>query len=362
MENCKARKTPAPVGSLPTDVMKEPLDGELVHLYRSAVGVLLYMAHDVFEAQYCIRLLAQHMAKPTSGSHRLLIHLVCYLKGVKYRMVVLDTPSIGQGFVSKSPGGELLLEAYSDADWSGCKESRRSVTGMVILWNNVVLTTTSRTQKSHSLSSAESEFNTAVSTDALYMRKNLRVGKIKHLEGKLLWIHCKARAGEISCAAVSTAVNVADLMTKALPKPRIDLLLYHLGVADEDGIPVGEGAFTEQQEKLGLKLAIRRVQRDLTEECGLQTSSSSMTLAKRVLRIGMMSSLMIRGAATVQPEDALGPSPIVELNFGLGDWCNVCAIVGAAWIAYNVFRFAVFPIFASVEETISAGRRQHAST
>ena len=237
-------------------------------------------------------------------------------------MVVLDTPSIGQGFVSKSPGGEHLLEAYSDADWSGCKESRRSVTGMVILWNNVVLTTASRTQKSVSLSSAESEFKAAVSTacDALHMRNNLRfllgkpiflrllsdssacrgvvarqgVGKIKHLEGKLLWIQGKARAGEISCAAVSTAVNVADLMTKDLPKPRIDLLLYHLGVADEDGIPVGEDAFAEQREKLGLKLGIRRVQRDLTEECGLQTSSSSMTLAKQVLRIGMMSSLMIR--------------------------------------------------------------------
>ena len=89
---------------------------------------------------------------------------------------------------------------------------------MVILWNNVVLTTASRTQKCVSLSSAESEFN-----DALYMRNNLRfllgtkpiflrllsdssaccgvvarqgVGKIKRLEGKLLWIQGKARAGD----------------------------------------------------------------------------------------------------------------------------------------------------------------------
>ena len=54
--------------------------------------------------------------------------------------------------------------------------------------------------------------------------------------------------------------------------------------AQNEDIPVGEDAFTEQQEKLGLKLAIWRTQRDLAEECGLQTSSS-MTLAKRVLRM-----------------------------------------------------------------------------
>ena len=375
VETCKPRKTPAPVGNLPTDSMTQALDGESAHIYRSAVGVLLYMSHDVFEAQYCIRLLAQHMAQPTSGSYRLLVHLVCYLKGVKYRTLTLETPTIGKGFVTKSPGGEHLLEAYSDADWSGCKQTRRSVTGMVLMWNNVVLTSASRTQKSVSLSSAESEFNAAVSTacDALYIRNNLRFllgtqpvflrllsdssacrgvvarqgsGKIKHLEGKLLWIQSKARAGEISCAAVSTAVNVADLMTKALPKPRVNLLLYHLGVADEDGVPVGEAEFTEQQEKLDLKLAIRRVQRDLTDECGLQQSSSSMTLAKRVLRIGMMSSLMVRGAATSQPEDVLSPSPMFTmvsmLNFDFGDVYNFCALVGAAWIVYTFCRLVIW--------------------
>ena len=77
-----------------------------------------------------------------------------------------------------------------------------------------------------------------------------------------------------------------------------------------------------------------------------------------------MSSLMIRGAATVQPEDALGPSPIVELNFGLGDLCNVCAIVGAAWIAYNVFRFAVLLArcvcgCSRTQPEVSCGIRSH---
>ena len=138
-----------------------------------------------------------------------------------------------------------------------------SVTGMVILWNNVVLTT----QKSVSLSSAESGFNAAVSTacDAMYMRtlgtKLLRLlsdssacrgvvarrgaRKIKHLEGRLLWIQGRVCAGEISCACSIFCSergrpddeNFAKAWDRFAVVPRHSCIPRLLNVADEDGIP-----------------------------------------------------------------------------------------------------------------------------
>ena len=47
--------------------------------FRSAVGVLLYMASDLVECQFTIRHLARCMASPTSRGWEILKHLVCYL-------------------------------------------------------------------------------------------------------------------------------------------------------------------------------------------------------------------------------------------------------------------------------------------
>ena len=44
------------------------LDNERSTLFRTAVGILLYLQADVVEAQFGIRWLAQHMSRPTTGA------------------------------------------------------------------------------------------------------------------------------------------------------------------------------------------------------------------------------------------------------------------------------------------------------
>ena len=65
------------------------LDNERSTLFKTAVGILLYLQAGVVEAQFAIRWLAQHMSRPTAGALRVLRHMILYLKG---------TSSYGIGF------------------------------------------------------------------------------------------------------------------------------------------------------------------------------------------------------------------------------------------------------------------------
>ena len=79
LEPRRAKATPMPT-AVPLD--STPLDEEQAGTFRSAVGILLYLAPDAIECQNCIRLLSQQMSAPTVGGLKLLKHLVCYLKSV----------------------------------------------------------------------------------------------------------------------------------------------------------------------------------------------------------------------------------------------------------------------------------------
>jgi hypothetical protein len=58
-------------------------------------------------------------------------------------------------------------------------------------------------------------------------RKGL--GRMKHLEVEVLWAQDVVRRGRLQLERVGTAENVADLMTKHLPRNNIDDLLSRLG-------------------------------------------------------------------------------------------------------------------------------------
>ena len=92
----------------------------------------------------------------------MLRHLVSYIAFAQNQVLGLSKPIVGDGIVRKQQGSSLL-EVFTDSDWAGCRRTRRSVSACVIAWDSVVLHSSSRTQKSISLSSAESEYNSMVS-------------------------------------------------------------------------------------------------------------------------------------------------------------------------------------------------------
>lgn len=172
----------------------------------------------------------------------------------------------------------MVWETYSDSDWSGNKVHRRSTSAGVHVLNGCTIYASSRTQKVVSLSSAEAELHSLVSSaaDGIYMKGCLEfllnatvdhvayvdnaaakqlankrgVGKIRHLSGKLLWIQNKTNDGSLSVVQVPTLVNVSDIETKPLTGARTRALLSMIGMVEsESNRPVGENEYQDMMEK-----------------------------------------------------------------------------------------------------------------
>ena len=150
LQNVRPRKTPLPVGNLPCDEETPPLPWEEAMIFRQRVGVLLYLSGDIIEAQFGIRLLTQKMSSPCIRDMKTLKHL----GSSQYRMLVYERPQVGRGFAGCSPQGELLLEAFTDSDWSSCKMMRRSVSAAAIMLDGLMVSSSSRT-RSISLSTVD---------------------------------------------------------------------------------------------------------------------------------------------------------------------------------------------------------------
>ena len=83
--------------------------------YQNIVGALLYLALN--EISYAVGVLARFNTNPNFRACKALVRLLLYLKA---------TPTVGIKFT----GTDLKLFAYSDDDWAGDLDTRRSTTVM----------------------------------------------------------------------------------------------------------------------------------------------------------------------------------------------------------------------------------------
>ena len=230
-------------------MLDEPDDSAALSLadasvYRSCIGVLLYISGDYVECQYTIRGLSQSMAKPTTQSMMCLRHLAQYLLGcIDHALVLRYEPH--QGLLHYNPC-DYTLEIYSDSDWAKHKQTRRSVSSGYLFLFGCLLYSTSRSQRALAMSSAEAEIYSATSatSDAVLMFHCIKfavgegttievrlamdnsagrsffgrigVGRIRHISLRVLWVQAKVKEGFMQVGKVSTKDNVSDLGTKRL--------------------------------------------------------------------------------------------------------------------------------------------------
>ncbi|CAE7239270.1 unnamed protein product [Symbiodinium sp. CCMP2592] len=300
LTRARSKSSPLPT-TLPTD--DEELTGEQSSMFRTAVGVLLYLQSDVIEAQFGIRWLAQHMSRPTTGALRVLKHMILYLRDTSGYAIGFPVPTIGIGVSVQSKAGHDVLETHTDADWAGDKVHRKSVSGCVITLNSHLLSSSSRTQKSIALSSGESEYASAVSgtCDQVFIRNAVEfvlgtkveshllldsaaargviarqgAGRIRHLEAKMLWLQQYARES-LQVHPVDGKHNVSDLGTKSLQGPRIRALLHKVGIRDanDDYALVGSEEFQNLLDGNTVRKLVRMVkqQGNAGNSVGLQVA------------------------------------------------------------------------------------------
>ena len=128
-----------------------PLVGEDVTRYRGVIARCNYMAADRPDCVFAIKEGCREMSKPTTGSLRRLRRIGKYLK---------QNPRLIWKYDMQEYIDELTVR--TDADWAGCRRSRKSTSGGSISRESHCIKTWSKTQAVIAKSSAESELYGAV--------------------------------------------------------------------------------------------------------------------------------------------------------------------------------------------------------
>ena len=125
-------------------------------LYHSGVGMLLYLVkHSRPDISNVVRELTKCMDKANKAALKELF------RAIKF---VIDTEMYGlrlqPNIEDFADNAELIWElvVYTDSDWAGDMDTRRSVTGFILFLLGVPILWKSRAQKSVSLSSSEAEY------------------------------------------------------------------------------------------------------------------------------------------------------------------------------------------------------------
>jgi Reverse transcriptase (RNA-dependent DNA polymerase) len=171
-------KTPSPGGygvTRPSKDSKDCLKNEEQVLYRSAVGSLLYLVkHSRPDLANSIREFSKVMDCAEQSHWKELLRMVKYVSLSRNKELCL--------FPDKND--TWMLEVFSNSDYSGDKDTRRSVSGYVIYCNGSPIAWRSKGQKLVTLSSTEAEY-VAISEAVREVRFVYQVMRSLKIEVKL---------------------------------------------------------------------------------------------------------------------------------------------------------------------------------
>ena len=144
-----------------------PLSEEEAKRYRSAIGSAIYLSLDRRDIQYAVKEAARHMSQPRQ----------CDMKAVKTLAAsyLQSHPTVGRVVTCDAPSasGEWSIELYSDSDWAGCLESRRSTDCHVAVVCGTVVACATQTQPGlPATSSPDAELRgvSRAAREAIYLR------------------------------------------------------------------------------------------------------------------------------------------------------------------------------------------------
>lgn len=244
MEQARPVATPAE-GSLARSESggKPELRGEFLQMVGAELHATRWTRPD---GSFAVHELSRHMSAVEQE------HVVAAKRVLRY---LRGTSELGikYGGMTGSDAGTKLV-GYCDSDWAGDVSTRRSTTGYVFMLGGAAVSWESRLQPTVALSSSEAEYMalSAAVQEALHLRQLLKdLGfeqrgatpikednqacialsknkvtskRTKHIDVRYHFTRERVESGEVVLEYVPSAEQLADLLTKALERVKVERL------------------------------------------------------------------------------------------------------------------------------------------
>ena len=252
MTSCNPVGTPMETGRKFSKLADNESPFTDIQLYQQAVGCLIYAATttrpDIASA---IGILAQYMSAPSMDHWSGIKRILRYVKGtLKYGLL----------FTTDDTRNHLL--GYSDSDWAGDTDTRRSTSGYSFFIGRSLVSWSSRKQATVAKSSTEAEYIALsfATQEAIWLRRLLTSiscsadstttiyednqgaielsrnpkhhNRTKHIDTSFHFTRERVMSKEVSIQYCPTSEMVADAMMKALPRIPFQKLRNYMGVVE----------------------------------------------------------------------------------------------------------------------------------
>jgi hypothetical protein len=157
----------------------EPVDK---YQYQRLVGRLIYLSHTGPDIAYAVSVVSRYMHDPRSGHLDYVHRILRYLKSCP-----------GKGILF-SNHGHLDIEGYTDADWAGCLDDRRSTSGYCVFVGGNLVGWRSKKQSVVARSTAEAEFRSMASGLCELLWHKILMTELCLYNGAPLQLNCDNQA------------------------------------------------------------------------------------------------------------------------------------------------------------------------
>lgn len=249
MEDCKTASTPL----IPNETFQNTstvMETTASIPYRELIGALIYISNATRpDIAFAANTLSQFNGNPSNYHWRAAKHVLRYLKGT------VD-------YAIKYSAINSKMEMYVDSDWAADENGRRSRTGFVAILAGGPISWESKKQRSVALSTMEAEYMalSEATKEVIYLRGLLSHMNLNSLVFSQTVIHCDNQSaiqlskndvyhrkskhidiryhytrevqqqGKVNVQFISTHNMTADMLTKSLPKIKLQRCIDSLNL------------------------------------------------------------------------------------------------------------------------------------
>jgi histone deacetylase 1/2 len=248
MENCRATSTPLATTERLDRETGTTLGTEDSFRYRSIVGGLQYLTLTRPDLSFAVNKVCQFLSQPTDVHWEAVKRILRYVKG-----------TLDMGLrIRKSPSTDVSI--YTDADWAGCVDDRRSTSGYAVYVGPNLVSWSSKKQPTVSRSSTEAEYKALANgaAEAIWVESLLKElgvsqqraailwcdnlgatyltanpvfhARTKHIEIDFHFVRERVASGDLNVRFISTSDQLADMFTKPATRQMLDRFKSNLNL------------------------------------------------------------------------------------------------------------------------------------